>query len=188
VRTLERNGVSAVIVEDKIGLKKNSLFGTDVRQELSPITDFCDKICAGKRAQVTSDFMIIARLESLIAGFPLSDALKRAGAYVKAGADGIMIHSKEKSGDEIKAFCEQFRAEYKHIPIVLVPTTYNQFTEKELVAWGANVIIYANHMLRASYPAMMNVATMILQNERALEADSVCMPIKQILELIPGGK
>jgi phosphoenolpyruvate phosphomutase len=188
VRTLERNGISAVIIEDKIGLKKNSLFGTEVKQELSPIPDFCEKIGAGKRAQVTRDFMIIARLESLIAGFPLEDALERARAYVKAGADGVMIHSKEKSGDDIKAFCGQFRAEHAHVPIVLVPTTYNRFTEKELASWGANIIIYANHMLRASYPAMMNAARTILENERSLEADSLCMPIKQILELIPGGK
>jgi phosphoenolpyruvate phosphomutase len=188
VRTLERNGISAVIIEDKTGLKKNSLFGTEVKQELSPIPDFCEKISAGKRAQVTRDFMIIARLESLIAGFPLEDALERARAYVKAGADGVMIHSKEKSGDDIRAFCEQFRAEYAHVPIVLVPTTYNRFTEKELASWGANIIIYANHMLRASYPAMMNAARTILENERSLEADSLCMPIKQILELIPGGK
>ncbi|MDR2865017.1 MAG: phosphoenolpyruvate mutase [Spirochaetaceae bacterium] len=188
VRTLERNGVSAVIIEDKIGLKKNSLFGTDVRQELSLIPEFCDKISAGKRAQVTKDFMIIARLESLIAGYPVSDALERAKAYIAAGADGIMIHSKEKSGADIKAFCEQFRTEYTHVPIVLVPTTYNQFTEKELALWGANIIIYANHMLRASYPAMLNVAKTILENERSLETDPLCMPIKQILELIPGGK
>jgi phosphoenolpyruvate phosphomutase len=188
VRTLERNGVSAVIIEDKAGLKKNSLFGTDVAQELSSISDFCEKISTGKRAQVTKDFMIIARLESLIAGYPVSDALERAGAYVAAGADGIMIHSKEKSGVDIKVFCEQFRTEYAHIPLVLVPTTYNQFTEKELSSWGANIIIYANHMLRASYPAMVNVAKTILENERSLETDSFCMPIKQILELIPCGK
>jgi phosphoenolpyruvate phosphomutase len=188
VRTLERNGISAVIIEDKVGLKKNSLFGTDVVQELSPIPDFCEKISAGKRAQVTGDFMIIARLESLIAGFPVEDALERARAYVEAGADGVMIHSKEKSGADIRAFCANFRAEYAHVPIVLVPTTYNQFTEKELVSWGANIVIYANHLLRASYPAMMNAAKSILENERSLEADSLCMPIKQILELIPGGK
>jgi phosphoenolpyruvate phosphomutase len=188
VRTLERNGISAVIIEDKVGLKKNSLFGTDVTQELSPIPEFCEKISAGKRAQVTNDFMIIARLESLIAGFPVSDALERSRAYVNAGADGIMIHSKEKSGDDIRAFCAQFRAEYERIPLILVPTTYNQFTEKELVSWGANIVIYANHMLRASYPAMLKVAQTILENERSLEADKLCMPIKQILELIPGGK
>jgi phosphoenolpyruvate phosphomutase len=188
VRTLERNGVSAVIIEDKTGLKKNSLFGTDVAQELSPIPDFCEKISAGKRAQVTKEFMIIARLESLIAGFPVSDALERARAYVAAGADGIMIHSKEKTGSDIKEFCGLFRSEYPYIPLVLVPTTYNQFTEKQLAEWGANIIIYANHMLRASYPAMMNAAKMILENERSLEADSICMPITEILELIPGGK
>jgi len=188
VKTLERNGVSAVIIEDKTGLKRNSLFGTDVNQELCPIHDFCDKIKAGKHAQVTKEFMIIARLESLIAGFPVSHALERARAFVEAGADGVMIHSKEKTGDDIKEFCSFFRAEYPHVPIVLVPTTYNKFTEKELASWGANIIIYANHMLRSAYPAMVNTAKMILQNERSLEADAVCMPIKEILELIPGGK
>jgi len=188
VRTLERNGVSAVIIEDKVGLKKNSLFGTDVEQHLATIPDFCEKISAGKKAQVTKEFMIIARLESLIAGLPVSDALNRAFAYVKSGADGVMIHSKEKSGDDIKDFCRQFRQEYTSIPIVLVPTTYNQFTETELCGWGANIIIYANHMLRASYPAMVNVAKSILENERSKEADTLCMPIKQILELIPGTK
>ncbi|MDR2418575.1 MAG: phosphoenolpyruvate mutase [Treponema sp.] len=188
VHTLERNGVSAVIIEDKVGLKKNSLFGTEVVQELSPIPAFCEKISVGKRAQVTKDFMIIARLESLIAGFSVEEALDRARAYVEAGADGVMIHSRESSGTDIKAFCAVFRAEYAHVPIVLVPTTYNQFTEKELVSWGANIVIYANHLLRASYPAMVQVAASILEHERSLEADSLCMPIKQILELIPGGK
>jgi phosphoenolpyruvate phosphomutase len=188
VRTLERNGISAVIIEDKVGLKKNSLFGTEVTQELASIEDFCEKLSAGKRAQVTREFMIIARLESLIAGLSVSDALERSRAYVAAGADGIMIHSKEKSGDDIREFCEKFRAEYRSVPLILVPTTYNIFTEKELTRWGATIIIYANHMLRASYPAMMNVAKMILEKERSLEADELCMPIKEILELIPGGK
>lgn len=188
VRTLERNGVSAVIIEDKIGLKKNSLFGTDVEQRLAPVPDFCEKIQMGKKAQVTKEFMIIARLESLIAGYAVSDALERAIAYVKAGADGVMIHSKEKSGIDIKEFCQSFRKEYTKIPIILVPTTYNQYTEQELCSWGANIIIYANHMLRASYPAMLQVATKILECERSKEADSLCMPIKEILELIPGTK
>jgi phosphoenolpyruvate phosphomutase len=188
VRTLERNGISAVIIEDKMGLKKNSLFGTEVNQEMAPIPDFCEKISAGKKAQVTRDFMIIARLESLIAGLPVSDALTRADAYVKAGVDGIMIHSKEKTGLDIKEFCEKFHAQYPTIPLVLVPTTYNQFTEKEFSAWGARIIIYANHLLRSSYPAMVKTAETILENGRSLEVDSLCMPIRQILELIPGGK
>ncbi len=188
VRTLERNGVSAVIIEDKVGLKKNSLFGTDVEQNLAPIFDFCEKIKAGKMAQVTKEFMIIARLESLIAGYPVSHAVERAFAYSEAGADAIMIHSKEKSGDDVKEFCKRFREQYQNIPIVLVPTTYNKFTEKELCEWGANIIIYANHLLRASYPAMLKVATSILENERSLESDSLCMPIKHTLELIPGMK
>ncbi|MCL1915765.1 MAG: phosphoenolpyruvate mutase [Desulfovibrionaceae bacterium] len=188
VRTLERNGVSAVIIEDKVGLKKNSLFGTEVAQELAPIEDFCEKISSGKRAQVTKEFMIIARLESLIAGQTPAAALERAHAYVAAGADGVMIHSKEKSGEDIQGFCQKFRAEYRSLPLVLVPTTYNRFTEQELAAWGASIVIYANHLLRASYPAMMKAARSILENERSLEAEALCMPIKEILELIPGGK
>jgi phosphoenolpyruvate phosphomutase len=188
VRTLERNGVSAVIYRRQDRAKKNSLFGVEVTQELCPIPEFCEKISAGKRAQVTKDFMIIVRLESLMAGFPASDALERARAYIAAGADGIMIHSKEISGEDILAFCRQFRHEYEHVPLVLVPTTYNQYTEQELAGWGANIVIYANHLLRASYPAMMRAAETILTNARSLEADELCMPIKQILELILGGK
>ncbi|MBQ7618999.1 MAG: phosphoenolpyruvate mutase [Treponema sp.] len=188
VRTLERNGISAVIIEDKKGLKKNSLFGTEVKQELASEEEFCHKISEGKKAQVTKDFMIIARIEEIIAGYSVEEALKKAFAAVKAGADGVMIHSKDKSGMDIKEFCQKFRAEYKQVPIVLVPTTYNQFTEKELAEWGANVIIYANHMLRASYPAMKKCAETILEAERSLEVNDLCMPIKQILELIPGTK
>lgn len=188
VRTLERNGISAVIIEDKMGLKKNSLFGTDVVQQLAPIEDFCHKISLGKRAQVTTDFMIIARLESLIAGGSVDEALVRARAYIQAGADGIMIHSKEQNGQEIRDFCQQFRAEYSQIPIVLVPTTYNSYLESELQSWGANIIIYANHLLRSSYPAMLQTATSILTHSRSLEAEEFCMPIKEILELIPGTK
>jgi len=188
VRTLERNGVSAVIIEDKVGLKKNSLFGTEVKQELASEEEFCAKISAGKRAQVTKDFMIIARIEEIIAGYSVDEALAKAFAAVRAGADGVMIHSKDKSGADIKDFCTRFRAEFASVPIVLVPTTYNQFTESELAAWGANVIIYANHMLRASYPAMHACAEKILEAERSLEVNDMCMPIKQILELIPGTK
>ena len=188
VRTLERNGVSAVIIEDKKGLKKNSLFGTEAKQILATEEEFCEKIAAGKKAQVTKDFMIIARIEEIIAGYSVDEAIAKAFAAVKAGADGVMIHSKDKSGEDIKEFCKKFRAEYKNIPIVLVPTTYNQFTEKELGEWGANVIIYANHMLRASYPAMRKCAETILQAERSLEVNDMCMPIKEILELIPGTK
>ena len=189
VRTLERLGISAVIIEDKVGLKQNSLFGTDAVQNQDTIEGFCSKIRAGKNAQITDDFMIIARCESLIAGQPMSDAIKRCCAYVEAGADGIMIHSKEKTGDDIKEFCKQFRTIYADVPIVAVPTTYNQFTEEELASWGINIVIYANHMLRSAYPAMVNCAKSILLHSRAKEAsDDYCMPIKEILELIPGTK
>ena len=189
VRTLERLGISAVIIEDKVGLKQNSLFGTDAVQTQDTIEGFSNKIKAGKEAQVTKDFMIISRCESLIAGKSVEDALERCHAYVEAGADGIMIHSKNKSGEDIKEFCQRFREKDAHTPIVAVPTTYNQFTEEELAEWGINVVIYANHMLRAAYPAMVKCAEMILETSRSLEAsEKYCMPIKQILNLIPGTK
>ena len=189
VRTLERLGVSAVIIEDKVGLKQNSLFGTDAVQTQDSIEGFCSKIQAGKEAQVTRDFMIIARCESLIAGKPVEDALERCHAYVAAGADGIMIHSKNKDGMDIKEFCQRFREVDDHTPIVAVPTTYGQFTEAELAEWGINIVIYANHMLRSAYPAMVKCAERILETTRCQEAsDEYCMPIKQILNLIPGTK
>jgi len=189
VRTLERLGVSAVIIEDKIGLKQNSLFGTDAVQTQDSIEGFCSKIQAGKEAQITNDFMIIARCESLIAGKPVEDALERCHAYVAAGADGIMIHSKNKDGMDIKEFCQRFRLVDNHTPIVAVPTTYGQFTEAELAEWGINIVIYANHMLRSAYPAMVKCAERILETTRCQEAsDEFCMPIKQILNLIPGTK
>ncbi|MBR6031146.1 MAG: phosphoenolpyruvate mutase [Bacteroidaceae bacterium] len=189
VRTLERLGVSAIIIEDKVGLKQNSLFGTDAIQTQDTIEGFCAKIKAGKEAQVTRDFMIIARIESLIAGKPVEDALERAFAYVAAGADGIMIHSKNKDGMDIKEFCQRFREKDNHTPIVAVPTTYAQFTEEELAGWGINIVIYANHMLRSAYPAMVKCAERILETTRCLEAsEEYCMPIKEILNLIPGTK
>lgn len=189
VRTLERNGISAVIIEDKVGLKKNSLFGTEALQTQDSIEHFCEKIRAGKNAQVTKDFMIIARCESLIAGKSIDDALERCCAYVEqGGADGIMIHSKEKTGEDIREFCRRFHALHPFVPIVAVPTTYNHLREEELGEWGIKVVIYANHMLRAAYPAMVNVATSILEHHRSLEANDLCMPIKEILELIPGTK
>jgi phosphoenolpyruvate phosphomutase len=188
VRTLERLGISAVIIEDKIGLKKNSLFGTDVKQEQDTIEDFCFKIQTGKKAQITKDFMIIARIESLICGKNVEDALTRASAYIQAGADGIMIHSKNKSGEDIKEFCQRFRKNDTTTPIVVVPSSYNTIKEQELAEWGANIVIYANHMLRAAYPAMVNVAKSILTHQRSYEANDQCMSIKEILELIPGTK
>lgn len=188
VRTLERLGVSAIIIEDKIGLKKNSLFGTDVIQQQDTIENFSEKIKAGKRAQITKGFMIIARCESLIAGKPMEDALNRCFAYVEAGADGIMIHSKNKHGDDIREFCRKFREKHASVPLVAVPTTYNQVTEEELASWGINIVIYANHMLRSSYPAMLNTAKSILMHHRSLEVADMCMSVKEILELIPGTK
>ena len=189
VRTLERLGISAVIIEDKVGLKQNSLFGTDAVQTQDTIEGFCHKIQVGKEAQITRDFMIISRCESLIAGKSVDDALERCHSYVAAGADGVMIHSKDKSGEDIKSFCQRFREKDAHTPIVAVPTTYNQFTEEELANWGINIVIYANHMLRSAYPAMVKCATSILEHSRSMEAaEQYCMPIKDILNLIPGTK
>ena len=185
IRTLERIGVSAIIIEDKKGLKKNSLFGTQVHQEQESIESFCDKIREGKNALKTKDFMIIARCESLILEQGMDDALKRCHAYVEAGADGIMIHSCKKEPDEVLEFCRKFRETDKSTPIVVVPTTYNSITEQELADAGANIVIHANHLLRSAFPAMQKVARVILENARSLEADQYCMSIKNILTLIP---
>jgi len=181
--------VSAVIIEDKIGPKRNSLFGTAVIQTQDTIEKFAAKINAGKKAQVTEDFMIIARIESLILKQGLEDALKRAKAYIAAGADGIMIHSKNKEPTEILEFCREYQKFTTKVPIVVVPSTYNSITEEELIEAGVKIVIYANQLLRSAYPNMINTATSILTTHRAKEAsEKHCMPIRDILELIPGGK
>ena len=186
IKTLERLGISAVIIEDKIGLKRNSLFGTDVDQTQDSIENFCGKIIAGKKSQTTEDFMIIARIESLILGGKMQDALKRAGEYVSAGADGIMIHSKGKDGKEIYEFCSQYKKLGINKPLVIVPTTFSHIKESELMDWGVKIVIYANHLLRSAYPQMVKAAKSILKNERSKEAsEKYCMPIKDIISLIP---
>ena len=187
LKTIERSGVSAVIMEDKKGLKKNSLFGNKVKQEQESIKEFCKKISAGKKT-TTNKIMIIARIESLILGKPINDALLRAEKYVNAGADGIMIHSKDKDPKQIFDFAKKFRKKYDKIPLVAVPSSYNSVKEKQLENAGFNIVIYANQMLRASYPAMRKIALEILKNGRAYESEKNIMSIKDILELIPGTK
>ena len=189
VRELERLGVSAIIIEDKVGLKKNSLFGTEVKQEQDTIENFCNKIASGKANQVTDNFMIIARIESLILEKGMDDAFNRAKAYLKAGADGIMIHSRSKVFDEIKEFTQLYNQLPNRKPLVVVPSSYAQVTENELIENNINVVIYANQLLRAAYPAMVKVAQSILTHHRAKEAsDEYCMSIREIINLIPGGK
>lgn len=184
VRTLERMGVSAVIIEDKTGLKKNSLFGTEVKQTQAPIEDFCAKISAGKKVQLTDDFMIIARIESLILERGMEDALTRAFAFRDAGADGIMIHSRKKDPAEIYEFCDRFREKDATTPIVVVPTSFNGATEEELASHGINIVIYANQLIRAAFPAMQETARGILRAHRALEVDEQLLPFKDIIRLI----
>ncbi len=184
VRSLERMGVSAVIIEDKKGLKKNSLFGTEVHQTQATIEEFSAKITAAKKAQLTEDFMIIARIESLILEQGMEDALARAAAYVAAGADGIMIHSRKKDPAEILEFCDRFRATDAKTPIVVVPSSFNTITEEELSAHGVNIVIYANQLTRAAFPAMQKTAEDILRFHRAKEVDDRLLPIKQIITLI----
>ncbi len=184
VRTLERMGVSAVIIEDKTGLKKNSLFGTEVKQTQAPIEDFCAKISAGKKVQLTDDFMIIARSESLILERGMEDALTRAFAFRDAGADGIMIHSRKKDPAEIYEFCDRFREKDTTTPIVVVPTSFNGATEEELASHGINIVIYANQLIRAAFPAMQETARGILRAHRALEVDEQLLPFKEIIRLI----
>ena len=188
VRSLERAGVSAVVIEDKTGLKKNSLLGNEVKQIQENIEIFCNKISRGKAAQLSDDFMIIARIESLILESGMEDALTRAEAYTKAGADGIMIHSRHKDPTEIKEFMKKFRATDQNTPVVVVPTSFNSVTTDEFIEMGVNIVISANHMLRAAYPAMLKVAKSILKNGRSFEAEPDCMSIKEILEIIPGTK
>jgi len=187
VKTLERLGVSAMVVEDKIGLKRNSLFGTEVKQTQDSIENFSHKISEGKRAQVTKDFMIIARIESLILKAGQEDALRRAKAFIEAGADGIMIHSRKKEPDEILDFCREYSRFKFKVPLVAVPTSYNRITESELIDAGVNIVIYANHLLRSAYPAMKKTAEIILENEQSYGLGDLCMPIKEIINLIPGG-
>lgn len=188
VRTLERLGISSVIIEDKEGLKKNSLFGTDVDQTQSDIETFCHKIRVGKSAQTTEDFMIIARIESLILEKGMDDALLRAKSYLDAGADGIMIHSRKNTPDEIFEFCDRYNKLPNRKILVAVPSSYNKVTEDELSSKGVNIVIYANHLLRSAYPAMVKTAESILKNKRSWECEESLMSIKQILELIPGTK
>ena len=187
VRTLERLGVSAIIIEDKVGLKKNSLFGTEVDQQQDSIEGFCEKIIAGKRAQVTDDFMVISRIESLILKQGMEDALSRAKAYTNAGVDAVMIHSKESKPDEILEFCKRYRTFDRTVPIIVVPSSFDTIYEDDLARAGVKVVIYANQLLRSAYPSMVNTAKLILEHQRAYEARPNLMSIKEILTLIPGG-
>ena len=186
IKSAERLGISALIIEDKKGLKKNSLLKDTSRQTQEEKIKFSEKISVGKKAQISDDFMIIARIESFILGKGLNDAISRAHSYIEAGADGIMIHSKSKNPKEVIAFSKVFRKSYKKIPLVSVPSSYNQISEKTLYENGFNIVIYANHMLRASYPAMQHVAKTILEKNRSKEADKKLLSIKEILNLIPG--
>lgn len=186
IKSLERLGVSAIIIEDKEGLKRNSLLGAVEGQTQSTIADFCSRIRVAKEAQVTDDFMVVARIESLILGAGLEDAVKRGEAYVNAGADAVMIHSKSKSPSEILKFCTAASQFFPDTPLIVVPTTYNTITEQELSDAGVRVVIYANHMLRAAYPAMDKVARLILANGRAAEAEAHLASINEILDIVPG--
>ena len=185
IRTLERMGVSSVIIEDKIGSKRNSLFDDTSNQTQDKPSEFANKILEGKKTLVTKDFMIIARIESFILGKGVVDAIDRAYLYIDSGADGIMIHSKSEDVSEILSFCEHYKKFKKKVPLVVVPSTYNKVVEKQLIDIGVDVVIYANHLLRSSYPAMIDTAKSILENKRSYEASKNCLPIKEVLELIP---
>tara|TARA_B100000886_G_scaffold337037_1_gene296965 strand:- start:1166 stop:2479 length:1314 start_codon:yes stop_codon:yes gene_type:complete len=186
IKSIERMGVSAVIIEDKKGLKKNSLLGTKIKQEQENIKIFSNKIEIGKKSCSSNKLMLIARIESFILNKGLNDAFKRANAYINAGADGIMIHSKDKSPKDIIKFADKFKNKFPNIPLVAVPTSYNKTKETQLRNSGVNIIIYANHLLRAAYPAMANTALEILKNKRSYEAEKKLLSINKILKLIPG--
>lgn len=186
VRTLERLGVSAIIIEDKTGLKRNSLLEEQSSQQQDSIESFCEKIRTGKRNCLTKEFMIIARIESLILGKTIEDALQRAFAYVDAGVDGIMIHSKNSNGKEVLDFAAKFREKEKKVPLVAVPTTYHSTSLDELETAGFNIVIYANHLLRSAYPSMLSTAASILHHRRSGEAEEKLLPVSDLLKLIPG--
>ena len=188
VKTLERLGVSAIVIEDKVGLKRNSLHEDPTSHVQESIVGFSAKIAAGKRAQITDDFMIIARIESLILGRGAAEALERADAFVDAGADAVMIHSRSGDGAEVLDFATRFRQRHPFVPLVAVPTTYHRLTEQELGDAGINVVIYANQLLRAAYPAMSRVAQSILRHGRSTESEEDCIPIKDVLSLVPGSQ
>ena len=187
IKSIDRNGISAVIMEDKKGLKKNSLFGLSVKQEQEDPKIFAKKIELGKKNS-SNNLMIIARVESLILKKPVSDAMKRTEKYLEAGADGIMIHSKDKSPEKIFKFAKIFKKEFPNTNLVVVPSSFNQVKENVFKDLGFNIVIYANHLLRASYPAMKNTALSILKHKRSLETDRSLLSIKEILNLIPGTK
>ena len=186
IRTLERLGVSGIVIEDKTGLKKNSLLGNEVPQTQATISDFCDKLISVKQAQITDDFMIFARCESLILDKGMDDAINRTKSYLNSGADGIMIHSRKEDGKEIIEFCKRYKDFGLGKPLIVVPSSFDSITEEEFSELGVNIVIYANHLMRAAYPAMEKVARTILKNGRAYEARPFCMSIKDILEVIPG--
>ena len=165
-------------------LKKNSLFEADNLQQQDSINNFCEKIKAGKAAQITEDFMIFARIESLTLGVGMEDAIKRAKAYIDAGADGLMIHSKSKTPDEVFEFCSIYKKFDHLVPLIVVPTKFSQVKENELIDAGVNIVIYANQFLRSSYPAMKQVAESILQNQRAFEAEEFCIPVNELISMI----
>jgi phosphoenolpyruvate mutase len=185
VRSLERLGVSAIVIEDKVGLKRNSLLEDQSSQEQESISNFCDKIKAGKKACVTKDLMIIARIESLVLGRTVDDAIERAEAYIASGVDGIMIHSKAKGGKDILEFAERYRPFGKGIPLVSVPTAYNEITWQQLRDAGFNIVVYANHLLRSAYPSMLETAQSILKHNRSKEIEEKLVSIQDLLKLIP---
>jgi phosphoenolpyruvate phosphomutase / 2-hydroxyethylphosphonate cytidylyltransferase len=187
VAELERRGVAATIIEDKTGAKRNSLFGTEVEQHQEDPVAFAEKIAAGKAAQQGAELMIIARIESLILGSGVDDAIARARVYLEAGADGIMIHHKDRDPAQVWEFCARYRADGHRAPLVSVPSAYSQVTEHELAEAGIRIVIYANHLLRSAYPSMVRTAASILEHGRALEADADCLPIKDVIRLIEGG-
>ena len=186
IKTIERLGISAVIMEDKTGLKKNSLLTDTTNQLQESVEIFSEKIKTIKSNQQNQDFMVIARIESFILGNGLEDALMRAEAYLNAGSDGIMIHSKKKNPNEIFEFSKQFKKNFNDVPLVCVPSTYSSIKENELIDNGINVVIYANHLFRAAYPAMVETANSILKNGRSKEVEDKLTSIKEMMDLIPG--
>ena len=185
VNSMERQGVSAIVIEDKVGLKRNSLFKNQKTAQQDTIKNFCKKISVIRKSRKSNDFFIVARIESFILGKGLNDALKRANSYSKAGADAILIHSKEKTPKQIFSFAKEFRKSRYFKPMIAVPSSYSKTYEKDLIKNGFSVVIYANHLLRASYKIMRNTALDILKKKRSFETEKNIVSVKDILMVKP---
>ena len=178
VQKLVQRGIGGICIEDKLFPKTNSFIGEG--QPLADIDEFCGKIKAGKDCQPDDDFCIVARVEALISGWGMEEALKRAEAYRRAGADGILIHSKRRDGQEILTFLKEWA---NRAPVVIVPTTYYQTPTQAFRDAGTSIVIWANHNIRASIAAMREVSRRIQREQHLVGVEGGIASVEDIFRL-----